>query len=49
MLRNAVGVIDFQEKSVRFNGISVTREWVGVKFGGKKQYVTLEWPLKNRI
>ena len=30
---------------VRFNVISVTRGWVGVKFPGKKRYVTLEWPL----
>ena len=37
----------FQEKcyeGVRFNVISVTRGWVGVKFQGKKRYVTLEWP-----
>ena len=33
-------------KGVRFNVISVTRGWVGVKFPGKKRYVTLEWPLK---
>ena len=34
-------------KVVRFNviTISVTRGWVGVKFPGKKHYVTLEWPL----
>ena len=30
---------------VRFNVIRVTRVWVGVKFPGKKRYVTLEWPL----
>ena len=32
-------------EGVRFNVISVTREWVGVQFSGKKCYVTLEWPL----
>ena len=32
-------------EGVRSNVISVTREWVGVKFLGKKRYVTLEWPL----
>ena len=26
---------------------SVTRGWVGVKFPGKKRYVTLEWPSLN--
>ena len=31
-------------EDVRFNIISVTRGWVGVKFPGKKRYVTLEWP-----
>ena len=31
--------------SVRFNIISVTRDWVDVKFPGGKRYVTLEWPL----
>ena len=52
MLRNAMGgglgVPDFPEKcyeGVSFNVISVMREWVGVKFAGKKHYVTLEWPL----
>ena len=49
VLRNAVGggggwVSAFPEKSVT-NVISVTRGWVGVKFPGKKHYVTLEWPL----
>ena len=29
-------------EGVRFNVISVTRKWVGVKFPGKKRYVTLE-------
>ena len=32
-------------EGVRYNVISVTRGWVGVKFPGKKRYVTLEWPL----
>ena len=51
MLRNAVGGGGFQlswkkrYKGVRFNVISVTRGRVGVKFPGKKRYVTLEWPL----
>ena len=34
---------------VRFNVISVTRGWVGVKFPGKKRYVTREWPLCTRM
>ena len=29
----------------KFNVISITSEWVGVQFPGKKHYVTLEWPL----
>ena len=29
-------------KGVRSNVISVTRGWVGVKYPGKKHYVTLE-------
>ena len=41
--------VSFPEKKcyegVRFNDISVTRGWVGVKFLGKKHYVTIEWPL----
>ena len=51
MLRNAVGVgVSFPGKKryggVRFNVISVSRGWVGVKFyGGKKRYVILQWPL----
>ena len=51
MSRNAIGGggVSFQGKKgyegVRFNVISVTRRWVGVKFPGKKHYVTLEWPL----
>ena len=56
MLRNAVGggrVSDFPEKrrykDVRFNVISVTRGWVGVKFPEKKRYVTLEWPLTENF
>ena len=51
MLRNAMGGgggVIFPEKNcyegVRFNVISVTRGWLGVKFTGKKRYVTLEWP-----
>ena len=32
-------------KGVKFNIISVTRGWMGVKFPVKKRYVTLEWPL----
>ena len=28
-------------------GITVTSGWVGVKFPGKKRYVTLEWPLSG--
>ena len=35
-------------KGVRFNDIGVTRGWVGVKFLGKKNYITLEWPLIYR-
>ena len=41
MLRNAVGVtgVRFPRKKryegVRFNGISVTRRWVGVLYPGK--------------
>ena len=31
----------------KFNGISVTRGWVGVTFPGKKRYITLEWPLNS--
>ena len=34
---------------VRFNIISVTRGWVGVKFPGKKRYITLEWPILQSI
>ena len=51
VLRNALGVGGCQislkkhYKDVRFNAISVTRGWVGVKFPEKKHYVTLEWPL----
>ena len=50
VLRNAGGGggVSFLEKKryecVRFNVISVTSGWVGVKFPGKC-YVTLEWPL----
>ena len=51
VLRNAmgVGVSAFLEKTrydgVRFNVISITRGCVGVKFPGKKRYITREWPL----
>ena len=49
MLCNAVGGVGFPGKNryegVRFNVISVTRGWVGVKFPVKKRYVALEWPL----
>ena len=41
-----VGVSAFPEKALRrsrFNVISLTRGWAGVKFRGKKRYVTLEW------
>ena len=48
-----VGVSAFPEKKrykgVRFNVISVVRGWVGVKFPGKKRYVTLEWRLMDCI
>ena len=36
-------------EGVRFNVISVTRGWVGVKLPGKKRYITLEWPLDNSL
>ena len=56
MLRNSVvggWVSAFPEKKryegVRFNAISVTRGWVGVKFLGNKRYVTLEWPLNGVV
>ena len=47
MLRKANGGgVKFSGKNryegVRFNVISVTREWVGVQFPEKKLYVTLE-------
>ena len=32
-------------EGVRFNVITVTRGWVGVKFPGKKHYITLELSL----
>ena len=32
-------------EGVRFNGISVTRGWVGVKFLGKKALSNTQWPL----
>ena len=44
-----MGVVTFSRKKcyegVWSNVISVTRGWVGVKFPGKKRYVTLDWPL----
>ena len=55
VLRNAMGGggVSFPRKKcyegVRFNGISVIRGWVGVKFPGKNRYVTLEWALLRII
>ena len=57
MLRNAMGGgggVQLSRKKkryegVRFNVISVTRGWVGVKFTGKERYVTLEWPIKEIV
>ena len=55
MLRKAVRGVEgsnFPEelhKGLWFNVVSITRGWVGVKFQGKKRYVTLEWPLKLRL
>ena len=49
VLYNTVGggVCQLSQKKryegVRFNVISITRGWVGVKFPRKKCYVTLEW------
>ena len=34
-------------EGLRFNVISVTRGWVGVKITGKKRYVTLECPQRG--
>ena len=64
MLRNAVGGggVSFPGKKlnegVRFNVICITRWWVGVKFPGKKRYVTMRdfttsavcisWPQEGR-
>ena len=31
-------------EGVQSNVISIMRGWVGVKFPGKKRYLTLEWP-----
>ena len=51
MLRNAVGgrACQLSQKKrcedVRFSVISVTKGWVGVKFQGKKRFVSLNWPL----
>ena len=46
VLRNAMGGGGGKKRyeGVRLNIISVMRGWVGVKFRGKKRYVTLEWP-----
>ena len=50
MLRNGGGGggVTFSAKKrydgLRFNDISITRGWVGVKFPEKKHYITLEWP-----
>ena len=56
MLRNAMGwgegVSAFPEKhyeGVRFNVISDTWCWVGVKFPEKNRYVTLQRPRRRRI
>ena len=56
MLRNAVGggwVSTLPEKKryegVQFNVISVTRGWVGVKYPGKKCYVTLEFRGRSQL
>ena len=51
VFRNAVGGggVSFPGKKpcegVRFNVISIMRGCMGVKFPGKKRYVTHEWPL----
>ena len=46
-----VGVLAFPEQKryegVRFNVISATRGWVGVKFPANKRYVTLAWPYRE--
>ena len=34
-------------EGVRFNVISITRGWMGVKFPGKRCYVTLEWHFRT--
>ena len=54
MLRNAVGGrwgSAFLEKSVTevygSTLLALRGGWVGVKFPGKKRYVTLEWPLTS--
>ena len=44
--------VKFLEKryeGVRFNGTSVTRGWVGVKYPGKKGNVTVEWPMDKQL
>ena len=48
MLHNAMGVSDFAENSVtKVYGSTLLslQGWMGVKFPGKKLYVTLHWPL----
>ena len=46
VMQMAVWGVHFSRKKryegVRFNVISITRGWVGVRFPGKKRYVTLE-------
>ena len=48
IMQMGLGGVTFSGKKryegVRFNVVSVTRGWVGVKFAGGKRYVTLEWP-----
>ena len=36
-------------EGVRFKVVSVMRGWVGVKYPGKKSYVTLEWPRMRQL
>ena len=47
VLRNTMGGVSFsgtkRYEGVRDNAISITRRWAGVKFPGKKHYVTLEF------
>ena len=52
-MQMGVGSVNFSGKKryegVRFDVIGVTRGWVGVRFPGKKCYITLEWPLSGPI